>query len=40
MNTLMLHTQIVDGVLVEMVEFDVLVAQYIRVWCPALLIFL
>lgn len=39
-TTLRLHTQIVDSILVKMVEFDVLVAQYIWVWGPALLVFL
>lgn len=37
---IMIHTQSIDGILVEIVEFDMFVAQYIWIWCPALLIFL
>lgn len=35
-----IHTQSVYGILVEVVEFDVFVAEYIWVWRPALLILL
>lgn len=37
---IIIHTQSSDGILVEVLELYMFVAQYVWIWCPALLIFL